>query len=152
MADAAPGVRALLLTVLLAGCASGGERWWPQTATKAGSPGPAAIWGHPETEGDAGLFCNGAVVTVWLASEEPLSPGTPVPIRAGTAGLALPERFVADGLGMAAFDIPVESALATALAGDARELRFQWPEGPGRLPLGKVTRQLVRNCLTGDHR
>ena len=152
MADAAPGVRAprlttLLLTALLAGCASGGERWWPQAAV--GTPDLAAVWGLPETQADAGLSCTGETVTVWLASDAPLAAGKPVSISAGTATLAVSERFVVDGIGAAEFDIPLASPLAAAIAGGARELRFAWHTGPGRLPLGTVPRRLVRDCRAG---
>lgn len=151
MADAPPllmppPLKALMLLGLLAGCASRGERWWPQTATPDDRRGPAGLWGRPETEADAGLSCNGAVVTAWFAADAPLSPGRAVPISAGTATLALTERFVVDGVGTAQFDIPLASPLADAIAGGAPALRFGWPQGSGQLPLGRIPQQLVRDC------
>lgn len=141
--------RTLALALLLSACAGSERMRW--TINSSNPEGPIAIYGPSrDTEGDAGLNCDRRRdrLVVFLVTEAPLTNGTTVKVAANRSEIMIRERFEADGMGIAFFDLPRSSAVAREIAGTARQVRIGLPKGELRLPLAEGARGLARECLT----
>jgi hypothetical protein len=113
--------------------------------------GPVAVYGPPvPTMGDAGLSClrGRNALNVFILSETPMASGKTILVEAKGRTLPVQERFEDDAVGIAHFEIPLESAVATEIAANARELHFRLPDREMRLPLGKAAWRVARDCLS----
>lgn len=141
--------RALVLALLLSACTTADRMRW--VINDSNPSGPIAVYGPAvPAMGDAGLSCLAArnALLIFILSEEPLTTGKPILLQANGRTETVRERFEDDGMGIANFEIPRESALAGEIAANAREIRFKLPDREMRLPLDRAARQVARNCLT----
>ena len=141
---------ALLIALLLAGCAGTGERlsWHLDTAETAPAA-PVALYGRAESEADLVLECLPAAraIAFRTVDVDPFEGTRPIRIRVGLARFEGSERLEApDGIPIARAVVPIDAPVVAALAEGRSPIAITVGRRTGRIPNGPEVARMVRDC------